>query len=417
MRRAGIAVGAVVAIALLAAGCGVVGGGGGSYQVTVFFPRAVSLYESSQVRVLGLPAGHVSDIVVEGDRVRVVLAVDDDVPVPVDARAALIPQSLIGERYVQLTPAWLEGEERLQDLDEDERIIDLDETIIPVEPDEALAELNEFLEDLNPDDLGRLITNAADDLDGNGAHLNRALDTVSGLVDSFARRDDELAAIVDNFDRFTATLVEREAQIGEVIDSFARTTGVLAEERRNLEALLAGLARISEDGFDLVAEHAVRLRSDLDTVSRLGQSLVANIDAVTQLLDAGPMLADGLTDAFNPTLRAINLRTQFGPIAQAAIEPVLQSIFGDDVTVPCIPVDTACPPPVAVGGQAGSSAVPTDVPVARTPIDDMLDLLGAPSVPARRPSTPSASERVAEGAGTIGRWLRDAAEGLTGAGA
>lgn len=350
MRRAGIAVGAVVVIALLAAGCGVVGGGGGSYQVTVFFPRAVSLYESSQVRVLGLPAGHVSDIVVEGDRVRVVLAVDEDVPVPVDARAALIPQSLIGERYVQLTPAWLEGEERLQDLDEDERIIDLDETIIPVEPDEALAELNEFLEDLNPDDLGRLITNAAEDLDGNGAHLNRALETVSGLVDSFARRDDELAAIVDNFDRFTATLVEREAQIGEVIDSFARTTGVLAEERRNLEALLAGLARISEDGFDLVAEHAVRLRSDLDTVSRLGQSLVANIDAVTQLLDAGPMLADGLTDAFNPTLRAINLRTQFGPIAQAAIEPVLQSIFGDDVTVPCVPVDTACPSPVAVGG-------------------------------------------------------------------
>ena len=415
MRRV-LALAAVVALA--ASGCSLLGGGGGSYAVTAYFPRAVSLFESSQVRVLGLPAGEVTDVIVEGDRVRVDLVIDDDVPVPVDVSAALVPQSLIGERYVQLMPAWIEGEERLQDLDRDERVIDIERTVIPVEPDEALGALNEFLQDLNPDDLGRLITNAADDLEGNGQNLNRALETVSGLVESFATRDDQLAALVDNFDEFTATLVQRESQIGEVLDLFASTTSVLASERQSLEALLSGLARISQDGFDLVAEHGTRLRTDLDNLARLGQSLVANLDAVTSLLDAGPLLSQGIIDAYNPVLRAMNLRTQFGPLAQVVLDPVLQSIFGDDFHVPCIPVDTACPgtPPLPVAGAAGTRAVSTEVATARTPIDDVFDLLGGPTVPIAHRPPPSTGDRVADGAGSVGRFLRDLAGSLTGAG-
>lgn len=412
MRRIGVA--AVLGSVLSA--CALPGTGGGGYEVTAYFPRAVSLYESSQVRVLGLPAGEVTDVVVEGDRVRVELRIDDDTPVPVDVRAALVPQSLIGERYVQLMPAWTVGDQRLQDLPADQRVIDLDETIIPVEPDEALAALNEFLEDLNPDNLGRLIENAATDLEGNGANLNRALETISGLVGSFAERDDELAAIVDNFDRFTATLVTRESQIGEVIDSFARTTSVLAEERRSLEAMLDGLARVSVTGLDLVAEHAGALRTGIDTIGRLAQSLVTNLDAVTDLLNSGPLLAEGLRDAYNPTLRATNLRTQFGPIAQLALEPILQSIFGDDVQLPCIPIDTACTPTAPIGGQGTSAPVETDVAVARTPVDAVLELLGSPTAPPRRGPDPSTADRIADGASGVGGFLRDAAEALTGAG-
>ncbi len=37
------------------AACGVIGGGGDTYRVTAYFPRAVALYEEGQVRVLGLP--------------------------------------------------------------------------------------------------------------------------------------------------------------------------------------------------------------------------------------------------------------------------------------------------------------------------------------------------------------------------
>src|SRR3546814_4887879 len=63
-----------------------------TYTVTAYFPRAVSVFESSDVRVLGLPAGKVTDVVVDGDRVRIDMEIPEDVPVPADAGAQIVPQ-------------------------------------------------------------------------------------------------------------------------------------------------------------------------------------------------------------------------------------------------------------------------------------------------------------------------------------
>jgi hypothetical protein len=54
---------------------------------------------------------------------------------------------------------------------------------------------------------------------------------------------------------------------------------------------------------------------------------------------------------------------------------------------------------------------------ARTPIDDVLDLLAAPSAePAPAGSSgPSAADRVGGGAGAVARFLGDAARALVGA--
>lgn len=430
------AVAGLLAVCLLAAGCGLTGGGGGGYEVTAFFARGVALYEQGQVRVLGLPAGEVLEVSTEEacpvdgggtvPCVRVRMRLDDDVDLPAGVFATLIPQSLIGERYVQLTPSYTGEGDTLASLDEADRVIPLARTIIPVEPDEALAAVNEFLEALDPDGIGRLIENADEALDGNGENLNTAISSITDLVDTFAERDDELAAIVDNFDAFTQTLVTREGQIGEIIESFARTANLLAQERQQIQTLLSSLAQVSTDGFDLVAEHAVALRTDLATLGQLSQSLVANLDSVGQLLDAGPLLAEGLADAVNPELRAVNLVTSLGPIALNAVNPVLNGLGLP--TIPCIPVDTVCvgDPDLleALGvadiigsllGQSQGQPVVTDVRPGRTPIDDVLAVLGSPLAPAP-PAGPGLADDVADGASSIGGFLRDAAESLSGVG-
>ena len=61
-------------VAMIASGCSLLGGGGGTYQLVAYFPRAVSLYQSSNVRVLGLPSGTVDKIEVLGDRVKVTMS-------------------------------------------------------------------------------------------------------------------------------------------------------------------------------------------------------------------------------------------------------------------------------------------------------------------------------------------------------
>lgn len=415
MRRILRVVAALAVPALLASGCGVLGGGDDGVHITAYFPRAVSLFPSSQVRILGLPAGKVDEVVVEGDRVRVELTINGDVPVPADVHAMIVPQSLIGERYVQLTPAWTEGQPQAEDghvIEDDGDPSNGREVIIPVEPDEALAALNEFLQSLDPEGLGRLIDNAATDLEGNGATLNSAFEGLGDLVDTFADRDQELGSLIDNFDNFTATLVTREAQLGEVIDLFSQATSVLAQERLSIERLLAALAELSEAGLDLVSEHAARLRTDLDTLARLGQSIVANIDSVTMVLDSGPLLVQGLEGAYNPTLRAMNLRNNFGPVIQEVLNPLLIALGLPPF--PCVPVTQVCTASVQ-GASADTPAVPTDVVAGRTPVDDVLALLGAPGAPVTPRPRVSTADRIADGAGSVGRFLRDAAETLVGA--
>jgi phospholipid/cholesterol/gamma-HCH transport system substrate-binding protein len=305
--------------------------------------------------------------------VKVTMNISDDVPIPDDVQAAIVPLSLIGERYVQLFPAWTEGQARVAD----GHTLDLDDTIVPVEPDEALAALKDFLDSLDPDGLGNLVDNIAEDLAGNGDRLNSALGNLSDLVSTFADEDDELLSLVDNFDRFTQTLVTRESQLGQALDAFATAADVLASERGDIETLVAALARVSEEGLDLVAEHSTQLRRDIEIVTKVARSIHANLGAVEDLLDSGPQLIGdeehGLIGAYNPDARAIDLRQSFSPLIIQILGPLFDSI---GVQLPCIPVDVTCE---GVLGSAGSAATPATVDQPTTPVDDVLALLGAPA--------------------------------------
>ena len=377
-------------VALLAlSGCGIVGGGGDTYEVVAYFPRAVSLYESGAVQVLGLPAGEVADIEVMGDRVKVTLAVDSDIPLPADVRAAIAPQSLIGERRIQLFPPFQQGDELAQDGHE----IAIEDTIIPVEPDEALAALKEFLDALDPNGVGRLIDNASATLDGQGEDLGGALDELAQLVGNIEDNDDAVIRIAERFDDFTSTLLTRESQLAQVLDDFAVVADVLAEERGEIESLISGLAGLSGEGLDLVSEHAVRLRTDVEIVRRLTESIDQNLDGVADLIEGGSKQIDGFIDAYNPTSRSLNLRNSFSPLLEEALAPVFDSI---GIPVPCLPVDVACADGEAAALDAEQrDAVPADLPAPTTPIDDVLDLLSSPTAP-RAPVASGASSE-AEG--------------------
>jgi virulence factor Mce-like protein len=391
VKRRLLLAGLCVAVASALPACGLVGGGD-TYTLTAYFDRAVSVFPSSDVRILGLPAGSVSEVEIEGDQVRVVMHIPADIAVPADATAQIVPQSLIGERYIQISPAFKEGMARATDGDEIER------TIIPVEPDEALAALKEFLDSLNPDRIGELITNLDEDLQGNGANLNTALGGLSQLVQTFAEKDDVLLRIVDSFDRLSATLVTREQQLGEVMDAFAQASEVLANERESIESLVAGLADLSRNGLALIGEHAGPLRADIATLADAAATIDANLTSVTQLLAAGPALTSGFIGAYNPQLRALNLRNNFSPLATDIVK-----LLGIDF---CLPILQDCP----ASGLSQTVATPAEIATPVTPIGSLLSLLDAPTATAPTPAPAlGVLDRTAD-------FLGDAASTLLGVG-
>lgn len=390
------AVGAV--LAAVVGGYLLLGRGGGTYEIVAYFPRAVSVFSSSEVRVLGLPSGTVTAVEVEGDKVRVVLSMRDDVAVPIDVRAQLVPQSLIGERYVQLSPAYRTGMDRAPD----GHVIDVEHTTIPVEPDEALAAVKEFLDSLDPDGLGQVVTNLADDLEGNGAALNDMLASLSDVVSTFASQDDALGRIIESFDRLTATLSTREQQLGAVLDAFAEASQVLADERGSIEALVGGLADLSRNGLQLVSSHAEDLREDIQTLTDTAAVIDANLSSVDQLLASAPLLASGLTRAFDPASRSINLRNNFSPLVPELIE-----LLAGQLGVPslCLPVLVSCSAAVA---ESAGSATPARI-TATSPVGALVQLLEAPT-------DPPAPRRAGGWWSQLGGHLRGAADTLLGVG-
>lgn len=350
-------------------GCGLVGGGDDSYTLTAYFDRAVSVFPSSDVRVLGLPAGSVSDVIVDGDRVRVDMEIPSSIEIPADATAQIIPQSLIGERYIQISPAFTEGMTPI----EDGAVIE--KTVIPVEPDEALAAIKEFLDSLDPDGIGALVTNLDEDLRDNGQALNGALGSLSQLVETFAEKDDALLRIVDSFDTLTATLSTREQQLGEVLDAFSAASQVLADERQSIEELVSGLADLSTNGLALIGEHSGALRTDIETLTEAASAIDTNLTAVTQLLAAGPQLSAGIIGAYNPELRALDLRNNFSPLVTEVL-----GIF-DFLGLPtvCLPVLQECPSVTGQGGGPVTPAAIVEPAAAGSPVSALLDLLETPA--------------------------------------
>src|SRR4051794_19126529 len=264
------------------------------------------------------------------------MSIDKDIKLPAGVHATIVPQSLIGERYVQLFPAWVQG----QPTEAAGTVIGVDRTSIPVEPDEALAALKKFLDTLDPKATGRLVHNLADDLNGNGQNLNDAIRGLSTLSTTLADKDQQLADIVDHFDAFTATLRTREAQLGKVMDQFAVATKLLADERQQVEGLLHNLAEISKTGLDLVSKHSAALDHDLTVLTHTLEAVNANLDSVKQLLSAGPVLVAG---------NGLTRRTR-GPAAAGGPE--------DPPPRPPNRAPPAPPPPVAGAGLPGGARRP-----------------------------------------------------------
>lgn len=340
MRLRRTLLGALAAM-LLATGLGACSSGGGSYEVTAWFPSAISLYKDSQVRVLGLPAGHVKSIKVVGSQVRVVMAIPNDINVPADASASIVPISFIGERYIQIYPAWKEGLEKLKP----GAVIPLEKTSVPVEPDEALAAVKHLLDSIDPAATGQLVTNLAADLDGTGNDLNAALAGLGTITETLGAKDKQVAAIIDHFDRLTATLASRDQTLGRVLDAFAVTTDALADERVAIRNLLSSLASVSTDTFDLVNEHHARLDKDLTVLSRTLRLVGDNVDELDKVLLAGPTLVAGpnydgkagFAAAYNKDLHALDLRASLSPTLSQAF-----AALGIPNVPICLPIEVSC---------------------------------------------------------------------------
>jgi phospholipid/cholesterol/gamma-HCH transport system substrate-binding protein len=287
-------------------------------HVTAYFPRTVGIYPGSDVRVLGVRIGEVGKITPEGDRVRVEFAYDAGRKVPADAKAAIINSSVVSDRYVQLLPVYRRGP-----VLRDGAVIPEKRTAVPVELDRVFDSLHTTADALGPrgankdGSLSRLLGVSAENLDGQGEHLNQTVQDLSQAVTTLSDGRTNLFGTVRNLQVFTAALAADDKSVRSFDTSLAKVAEQLSGERKDLAAALANLATALGDVSAFVRNNKKSLTSSVQGLSKVTKVLVTQRAALDELLTVAPTGLSNLNNTYNPASGTLDTRNN----AQQAQDP------------------------------------------------------------------------------------------------
>lgn len=312
MRRVGVraAVAAVVVVLAAAVALVAVGDGADTKRVTAHFPRAVSIFEDSEVRILGVPVGRVTAVVPEGNSVRVEMEYDAEHRVPADAKAAIITPTLVSDRYVQLTPAYRQGDRVMADGAD----IPLPDTGVPVELDRIYQSLRDLSRALGPNGANRdgtlnhLLDVAATSLDGKGRRGNRMLRDLSLAAETFGEGSGDLFETVRNLARFTEVLATNDRLVRAFLRDLAGVSEDLAGERKELREALAAVAGAVGTVRTFVKENRAAIVTDVEKLTRVMKTIASERESLDKALTAGPVGIGNLNIALDPVSGAIGAR-------------------------------------------------------------------------------------------------------------
>ncbi|WP_024332557.1 MCE family protein [Gordonia hirsuta] len=274
--------------------------------ITAYFPSVTGLYGGDPVKVIGVNVGKVSSIEPRHSDVRVVMRVDSDVPIPSDARAVIVAQSLVSGRFIQLTPSYTSGPK----ITENNTDIPMERTAIPMEWDDVKKQLDELSDVLGPQALAggqvdegtaaRTIDVFAENLDGTGAAMAKSITEMSTVLGTLAENRDDLFATVKSLQKLTGLLSQNHQQLVQFNGRIASVSSVLAESEdelgdamENLDEALAELRGFLDANNETMSQTVAKMVPFTETLKR-------NDEGLRGLLHSAPNQLANFYNIYNP---------------------------------------------------------------------------------------------------------------------
>ncbi|WP_244247053.1 MCE family protein [Nocardioides euryhalodurans] len=299
-----------VVLALLAAAAVVMFGNEERRTLTAHFPRTISLYEGSDVRVLGVPVGTVDSVTPSGTDVVVTISYDPEVKVPADAQAVIVSPSIVGDRYVQLTPAY-DGGEVLPD----GATMQTEQTAVPLELDEIYENLDELNVALGPTGANRngalsdLLEVTAENFGGEGEQFNQTIRDFSDFSQTLSDNREEFFGSARALQGFISTLAENDQTVRDFNQSIADVSTVLEGEKEELAASLRNLSTALGEVSTFVRDNRAILGRNIEGLNRVSKVLVKQRDALDEILSAAPVALNNLALTYNPQAGTLDTRS------------------------------------------------------------------------------------------------------------
>ncbi len=283
--------------------------------LTASFPRTVSVYEGSDVRVLGVPVGTVDTVTPSGTEVVVTMSYDPEVQIPADAKAVIIAPSIVGDRFIQLTPAYTGGEVLASG-----EVIGVDRTATPLELDDIYESLDHLNVALGPNRanengaLTDLLEVTADNFGGQGARFNQTISDFGDLSATLDDNKEELFSSLTEVQAFVSTLAENDTTVRQFNTSLSDVSELLAGERQELVASLDNLGTALGQVKDFVETNQDVLGRDITKLNRVAKVLVKQRVNLEEVLAVAPLALNNLALTYNPQAGTLDANTNIGNI-------------------------------------------------------------------------------------------------------
>lgn len=310
--------------------------------VTAHFPRAVSVYKGTDVRILGVNVGKVTSVIPEGNSVRVDIEYDASYDVPAEAQAVIVTPTLVADRFVQLTPVYQGGDVMADGAD-----IALPKTAVPVELDRIYGSLQALTQALGPNGvnadgtLDNLLEAGEKAFEGQGANGNEMIRELAAAAETFGDGAGPLFEAVTNLAEFTGALADNDRLVRAFMQDLTGVSRMLAEESDELDAAVAEVAKAVSSVKGFVTKNRDAFVTDIRKLTRVMTNIASETDNIETAVRVAPVAMGNLHMGFEHVSGTQSSRIGIGGNLWSA-DALICGILQQNPAMPAALKDVAC---------------------------------------------------------------------------
>ncbi|MFF3171701.1 MCE family protein [Streptomyces sp. NPDC057900] len=325
------------------------------YEITAEFADVLSLAPQSSVKVNDVAVGRVTKISLASGswNAKVTMRVNGGIRLPANAYAHLEQSSLLGEKYIQLSPpAAGTAKGALADGDR----IPLTRTNRNPEVEEVFGALSMLLNGGGINQLKTITTELNKALAGQEPQVRSMLKRVNTLVTDLDDHRADITDALDGVNRLSATLATRKQDVGTVLTKLSPGMKVLEKQRGSLMTMLHSLDTLSTVAVDTVNKSKADIVADLKALAPTLQALA----------DSGQDLPDSLQVLLTYPFTDEVLSGVKGDYLNVYLD--ITALPGTQIIPPLVPAGGATPPAVqGATAQKSGAALPLPLPSVTGP--------------------------------------------------
>ncbi len=268
---------------------------GRGYTVHVLLPDSGGLYEGSEASYRGVRIGKVAKMEVEGDGLRVDLALSDDAKIPAGSPVFVHNLSVVGEQYISFEPV-AKGGPSLKDGDTVRGTAES----LPLGEDVLLKDLDSFVSSVNVSELNTVVTELGTMFRDNANPLRSMIDNAQLFIDAAVENESQTLALLDNAKTVLQTQKDNSGNIRSFAKDLADVTDTLATSDKDLRNILDRAAPAADEVTALVSMLRESLPPMLKPLISVSEVLDARLPALEQLLVTFPRLISSGPSALTP---------------------------------------------------------------------------------------------------------------------